>query len=173
MKCPANHELPHGTPNGECTPVYCSEQKFDTEETGLTVAEEAESPDEAADIEKALAREKARLKALKIPKGLKGGDAEAFVTEKMTELSVLAVADLEGQLRFGNDRARAAARREVLQATGHGPKEGAVGGGALIVIQAGDGSVSTLPPWKRKRPRQIASTQVVDANVKDAESNGD
>lgn len=24
MKCPAGHELPHETPNGQCTPIYCS-----------------------------------------------------------------------------------------------------------------------------------------------------
>lgn len=164
MNCPSGHSLPRAGPRGECTPMYCSEVT-EAHEGSVSLAEFKPDDTEEGAMQKALERERVRNRVLKTPKGLQGAHAEEFVSAKMTELSVLAAMELEGQLRFGNDAARRWAAEKALAATGHGPKDAAPSVGALIVIQTKDGSASTLPPWKRKK----IAAEVVDAVKKDDE----
>ncbi len=170
MKCPAGHSLPFIGPLGACTPMYCSEQKTEAEAQDVPVSDLASSDQsEAGAMQKALERERARAKVLKTPKGLVGAAAEEFVGTKMTELSVLAAMELEGQLRFGNDAARKDAAKTVLAATGHGPKDAQQAFGALIVIQAKDGSVSNLPPWRRKKLAVDTTAKILKKDDEDPE----
>lgn len=167
MICPEGHALPHETEAGQCTPMYCAEPPSSApppEASAIVPYEDRpkgktdlSGNNEEQFVQKALVREAVRNKHLKVPKDLKGAAADAYVDSKMTELSVHATAVMEEALRFGpslDTRMRAA--KEVLAATGHGPREPGGRVGALIIIQA-NGEQSTLPPWKR------AKVTVVDA----------
>lgn len=157
MQCPDGHNLPHETESGQCTPMYCaapSRSSSDPDVSAIVVRggddkADYSGTDEERHVNKGLVKEAIRNKALKVPTGLKGAAAEQHVDGKLTELSVAAVAVLEERLRFGNDDQRYRAARDVLAATGHGPREAGGRVGALIIIQA-NGEQSTLPPWKRK-----------------------
>lgn len=171
MPCPEGHDLPNRTPAGECTPLYCAVPPPNAPPvTAIVPVEEREDGVEYAEkleqrhLQKALVREALRDKQLKVPKGLKGAAAEAFVDAHLTELSVLAAKEYERALRFGDDSQRMKAAQAVLAATGHGPKESSSSGGALIVIQ-GDASVALAPPWRRQGNRKPA--QVIDVEAKD------
>lgn len=163
MECPAGHKLPRQGQFGQCTPMYCGDTNNvvdlavvgENHLTPLAADEDAE-----VELETALKRERARHKLTKPPRGLKGAQAEEYVTEKLAELSVLAIHEQEAQLRFGDPAARGRTAKEILAATGHGPKEGGGAPGALIVINA-NGEQSTLPPWRRKKGQVVESTAKV------------
>lgn len=173
MQCPQGHSLPHETEAGQCTPMYCVEPPDRAPPSELAAVIPPEQRHAQTDlsgkgeeqfVQKALVRESVRNKALKVPAGLKGAQAEAWTDAKMVELSVHAAAVMEEALRFApsmDTRMRAA--KEVLAATGHGPREAGGRVGALIIIQA-NGEQATLPPWKRKK---IEVVDAVDVKIEE------
>lgn len=100
----------------------------------------------------AIGRLAARRAFLQVPDGLNGEDAEAWADAKLTTLLPDAVADLEYDLKLGDDGQRRHARDRILDATGRGKRENGVGGAQPIIILTG-GAVQN-PPWK-KEPKVI------------------
>lgn len=96
----------------------------------------------------------ARAAILKTPKDLKPDEIEKWVEAKKLELLPWAMAELEYQLKFGDDKQRAEASREIRDATGHGKREIASAASTPIIILTGAG-VQQLP-WSQ------AKTQVID-----------
>jgi hypothetical protein len=74
----------------------------------------------------------------------------------------LAIADVEADLRWGDDTQRATARRQVLEATGRGRRDGIGGGsGPSIVIIANNPNGTIDLPWAQK----VASISTTDART--------
>lgn len=171
-RCPEGHILPNKTDSGNCTGLFCAEPGDGAPPESALVPPERRAPNvdysgdaEQKYVDKALVRESIRAKALGTPKNLTGAAAERFVEDKLVELSVPAVMELAGRLRFGDDDQRYKAAKDVLAATGHGPRDAANLGGALIVIQANGGAEAKVSRWRRKKGAP-PSEQVVDGAVK-------
>lgn len=174
-KCPKGHILP----NGDCTPLFCGNEAgkaglralkkskvqlprpknqlpaefAEQKELPPSVQTDAALTREHTVVSSAAARHKVRREFMKVPEGLQGADADKYVEEKLVELGPLAIAEIEYILRYGGDEQRYKAAKDVLAASGHGPKEAAAAVGALIVL-TGD---ATVAPWKKGK------VQVIDA----------
>lgn len=106
-------------------------------------------------------------------KPLTGKEAEDWADTKMVELLPLAIANLSEDLRYGSSGQRAAATRQVLEATGRARKEAMMGGGSPIVILTGAGDLEG--PWRKAAKlmadaaKEVSKTaQVVEGEVVDA-----
>lgn len=158
LRCPNGHNLPHKGDAGECTPVACGAPKVPSsitlpEATAAIVQAEKEAPGdvESARIHLAEARLAARHRALQVPKFDDAAQAEEWADRKLAMMLPLAVADVEADLRWGDDKQRETARRQVLEATGRGRREGIGGsGGPSIVIIANNPNGSIDLPWAQK-----------------------
>jgi hypothetical protein len=167
-KCPNGHKLPNHTKRGQCTPLYCAEEtpKPAKKPREADLATAPPTPTDIAAVANAEAREKLAIKKgqyeawrelVPVPEGLKGADAEKWADDKLTELLPQAVAHLEKDMKFGSDEQQAKARDKILDATGRGKVEKAVGANQVIVI----GNLAGLPWAKAQKP--TASVTVVDA----------
>lgn len=122
------------------------------------VKAEDEEVKETSRLERARRREQARRTMVALPGGLRGGDAEAWTAQKLVELSPLAAAEMEFQLRFGDDEQRKQAAARILDSTGHGKKDLATGGATIIINASGGINL----PW-RQAPKEVAGeTKVVE-----------
>jgi hypothetical protein len=97
------------------------------EEHGAEQAEEVR-------IRRAKGRLRAQHKALNVPQGLTGKAAEDWADKKAVELLPFAMAELEYQLSFGDNKQRAEAAKEVREMTGRGKRDGSGGGGPTIIL---------------------------------------
>lgn len=78
---------------------------------------------EASKLSVLAGRYAARLGVSKTPQDLKGGDAEEYAAKKLVEMLPAAVHEVEHQLKFGDDKQRMDAARDVLDANGMRRKE--------------------------------------------------
>ncbi len=214
LTCPKGHSIPHKTPNGECTPMYCagetrketkrektSKRKADLQVTKSAFEVKREEviikatkdlelkvlstslplPDGASEMlvnegrlevlsngSQAFGRHRARLSFIK---DLPPEDADEvtinnWADKRANQNLPMAIAEKEYQLRFGNDDQRDKAADTFLRMTGRYQKEGAVSGGAAIILNI-SGEGMQLPYM----PKRLVSPKVVDANaeVTDAE----
>lgn len=114
--------------------------------------------DESVRLGKGAGRFAARLSALGTPTGLQGVEAEKWADSKLVEMLPLAVAEVEYQLKFGDDAQREKAAGKVLDATGRGKKE-QQGNSAPTIILVGAGTGGALNyPWMKR-----AASAVIDA----------
>jgi hypothetical protein len=92
----------------------------------------------------------ARLELLGVPQGLKAQEAEAFAAARLVDLSPYAVAEMEYQLMYGNDKMRSDAARDILDRAGFGKKSegGGMGGPVIVVNLSGDGKLPWMPKEK-------------------------
>ncbi len=150
-KCPKGHKLPHSTDQGECTPVYCTQDSDDIPEDTQLVKHTA--TDEARnEVAKLVARHKVRTEAIGGIPPLSGVHAEEYVTKKFAELSVDAAAEMEWQLKYGDTKMRFAASQYVLDSTGHGKKaDGQTMGAQPIIIITGSQDGKYVPPWSKAK----------------------
>jgi hypothetical protein len=91
----------------------------------------------------------AAMKAyFKVPENLSGAEAEAWVTKRSIELSVDALAELERQLKLGDDFQRREAARDILKMNGLDKKEAPPQTNAVIVLNnpAGLAGIPWLKP---------------------------
>lgn len=155
-KCPEGHDLPRRLEGGTaCTPVHCAGD-------GTAAEAKAKGKREKHLVEGPLAKFTQRQALMTpVPKDLNAAESEAFVNAKKAELAPSAILELEYQLKFGTDEQRMKAAERILDATGHGKREGNFGSAAVIIVTGVD---ATKLPWK-------PSTQVVDSIVKDTKSN--
>jgi hypothetical protein len=146
--------------NGQCTPLYCvadegPARRFEqpsrapagegTEEKRLATVEADAEQDAKFDV----VRRKVRAKMVEQPseEAAQGGEAaEGWADSKLVRLLPLAVAEVEYQLNYGDDKQRMEAADRVLKATGRSTREAGIGGGQTIVLNI---SSSELP-WGRK-----------------------
>lgn len=186
LRCPRNHKLPHKTPSGECTPVYCAAvtrgqskewrsgaearttsttKKVKAEVKSLIVADEARAAAQVAE-EPALAEEieatrlmkqqhRFKMDALEIPHGLEGEEAEQFADKRLVKLLPAAIGELEWMLKFGDEKQRQDAAKQVMDSTGRGKRELAGASTPSIIINLSPGMSL---PWR-------AGAQVVEAPV--------
>ena len=219
LHCPKGHSIPHRTPHGECTPMYCAvtnapvagktkaNQKVLQTERKRQIANKKTS----FQIKRELAIEKAtkdlELEVLRTPLQIPDGansmlvnegrlevlaqgsanlgkhrarlsfikdmpvaDADEVTinnwTDKRTlQLLPIAVAEKEYQLRFGDDGQRERAADAVLKMTGRYQKEGALAGGASIVLMVGPGGMQLPYMPKRIIDGSASSEQVIDGKV--------
>lgn len=176
-RCPGGHGLPNHTNKGQCTPIYCALTTDDAdEETPEQEVERVARGKEKKDSEKELEQKRLmrtqmraamRQELVPVPAGLKGGDAEAWTGARLVELSPYAVAEMEFQLKYGDDEQRARAAARVLDSTGHGKKDLATGGATIVINMSGQGaqSIGAILPWRQQGAIQAPTPKTVDANV--------
>lgn len=143
--CPAGHELPNSIGGLECSSAQCAEALAPSSAPSPSLAGKEEKQ---FDQEVLYARrgENYRRKLVPVPEGLVGAEADEFVERRITELQPVAIAEVERQLRFGNDTERGKAARDLLDAGGHGKKDRLGVGANMIVINMGSsGSPPPLP----------------------------
>lgn len=170
MNCPKGHKLPNTAAYGQCTPLYCGEEKDETASIGkvkkvrkpkATKAAPQEAPTEVAltvpDFEIRAAR--GRQDFVKMPQGLEGAAAEAWADTKMVNLTPLALAELEYQLVLGDNDERWRAAKQVLESTGRGKKEQSGAGVSPILIING---AALVKPWSPKAKVEITEGEIVD-----------
>lgn len=168
LSCPEGHTLPCKTPQGECTPVYCADSSYrkgksDVPAIANSAADfELAAPADAESGRIALAQRRlqARLKALNVPEFADTEAAEQWADREMLMLLPLAVADVKADLQWGDDTQREKARRQVLDATGRGKRDGNanVGGPVIMIVGNADGGGIQLP-WAQ-RVASISTTDV-------------
>jgi hypothetical protein len=144
-QCPAGHELPHAVKGVECSSAACG---ADAETTTASSPVLANHEDRQFDneVKTALRGENYRRKLVPVPEGLTGADADDYVERRITELQPVAIAEMERQLRFGNDSERDKASRFLLDAGGHGKKDRLGVGANMIVINMGGSGNGSPPP---------------------------
>lgn len=153
LKCPKGHELPHSGEAGRCTTTWCgavastalvnvkaSPKSGPTsgvgfggdEEKGQTEAGVVKAAER--DVMYAQARARVRAKALGLDTLARptDDDLEGYALKKATSLLPEAMAEIEYQLKYGNDGQRKEAALDVLDMTGN-RKRDAVGGGAHTI----------------------------------------
>lgn len=106
--------------------------------------------DETARLGKAMGRHLARHNFLKVPKGLEGAEAEQWADSKLVNLLPDAVAELEYQLKLGDDSQRERAAKMVLESMGRGRRESGGGSNAPVIIIAGGAGGQVQVPWAQK-----------------------
>lgn len=152
--CPQGHKLPYRSSGGECTAIYCVEAdkkasralvKASPKEAAKAIREEASEVEatEARRLARAQARLKARAGLISVPDLQDPEAAEDWAVRKKHSLVPYAVAELEYQLKYGDDTQRANAAKEVLDRTGHGKQDKSNLGGAVIILTGG----SIQLPW--------------------------
>lgn len=144
-RCPSGHELPHAIDDLECSSAQCASSIEVTSAPSppLVGNEERQFIKE---VETAQRGESYRRKLVPVPVGLVGAEADEFVERRITELQPVAIAEMERQLRYGNDTERGKAARDILDAGGHGKKDRLGVGANMIIINMGGSSGSNPPP---------------------------
>lgn len=144
--CPKGHPVRTRYGRRQCSQMRCGEdaqaeagsQDIDLDALAKTDPKESEF--------------QSRLQLAKVPKGLTGDAAVKWSQEKMVDLLPEAVANLAHDLRYGNEKARAAATEKVLAANGLDKKDaGAQGQHGLIILQLGtDSAKQENIPWLQR-----------------------
>lgn len=139
-KCPSGHKLP----KEGCTPLFCV--------TGATaLAASAPVKKVSGEYEQSLTFAKSRneaREALVPAPNLTGAAAEEYVEEKKVALLPQALAEVEFQLRYGDNKERAEAARDVLRMNGMLNRDAPTGVAPTVIINMGD--KQALPWLKRK-----------------------
>jgi hypothetical protein len=149
-KCPGGHKLP----KEGCSPLFCVDGEALPPSTALSVAEKerpavaSEAAEEAREkLSFALARENVRRELVPVP-NLEGADAEEYIEKKKVALLPVAIAEIETQLRFGDDKARVEAARDVLRMNGMLNRDAPTGVTPTIVINMGE---KPQLPWLQRK----------------------
>lgn len=182
-RCPKGHALPHRTNKGNCTPLFCAGSTPGKKETttgssklakktaaslqttALADADVQELAEVTTRIARAETRHKARMDYLKVPEFNDPKERDRWIEDKKQALIPLALADVEYSLKLGDQQERERARKEVLDMTGHGKREG--GGGStspLIVLMGVSGNLAENP-WVRHAAEE-KEVKVIDATNK-------
>lgn len=176
LKCPAGHALPHKTKQGRCTTEWCALAKGEEESLGEapikllapapTVSTKALAKAEAEDLVQsdtmrleteqriAEAHRQVRRRVVGVPQTIE--DPEGYAQAKAVSLLPEAMAEIEYQLKYGDDRQRAEMADRVLDMTGNRKRDALAGGGQTIVLQF---SPADAPSWADRG----ASRMTIDA----------
>lgn len=160
MTCPEGHQLPHAGEKGQCTPLRCAwsgqrapfEAVADAPRRKKALAvKEATSPEEAAEVHMQLRHRKVNL-----PPDLTADQSEEWAENRLNELRAVAVADMEWDLRYGDETQRREARRDLLAATGMRNREQLGSVAPSIVINFG--ADRDAPEWLRRAAEKEIQT---------------
>ena len=168
--CPAGHRLPKHGPEGQCTPLWCAaggkkgakavaagDAMLPTQpkKRGRAAPSGADAPfadlgaakqGAMAKIEGAMVRREVRREVLGgLPSELEGEEAETWTQRRIVGLLPDAVAEVEYQFKFGDDKQRLDAADRVLDMNGYRRREATGGAGQTIILNLGAGSL----PWQQ------------------------
>jgi hypothetical protein len=119
-------------------------------------------------VGKRIAERAVRLALVKAPQNLTGADAEEWADKKSVDLLPDALAQIEYDLKYGDDGQRREAARDVLDMTGRRRREGGGNVAPTIVLNLG-GAL----PWERVNEKVTAGTVTrVEAGKDAAAGNG-
>jgi hypothetical protein len=156
--CPNGHPLPHIGPKGECTPVRCG---------GEGVARKLKEPrGDAArggnedDFRERKNRAERFAKEMEVPAGLEGAEAEEWAAKRVATLLPFAVARLEYDLLYTQDKELQQKARDRILDAGGITKKDAVSGGQQIIILNGVGSPAEWLKGTKKAPQVVEGTVV-------------
>lgn len=161
-RCPKNHALPHRTNRGNCTPLFCAGSASGTAGLAKKEAKELKTQDlgdvDDAELEvvsrriaAASTRHKARMAYVKTPETfVDPKEREKWIEDKKQELVPIALADIEFSLKLGDQQEREKARKDVLDMTGHGKRDGGGGSTSPLIILAGVTGNLGDNPWVRR-----------------------
>jgi hypothetical protein len=137
LSCPGGHDLPRPG----CTPLSCVDKV-----TSLSRAKAVPpNPEDDEKMTFAVARKGARETLVQVP-NLSGADAEEYVEEKKVALLPQAMAEIEFQLKYGDNKERIDAARDVMRMNGMLNRDAPTGVAPTIIINMGDKKL----PWQKK-----------------------
>lgn len=151
-KCPEGHTLPHKFNGVRCTPLACgqlSKGRAISQAGAVNNLKIRDEKEELKFIERnakkdaAFAQTRLTVRNSMVeqpPEGLDTAEAEEWTQKKMVALLPAAVAELEYQLKFGDDRQRMDAARDVLDANGMRKRDAITASGQTIVL-----NIANLP----------------------------
>lgn len=153
LLCPDGHKLPHVLSNGaQCTPAFCAVQNMGNALAKKKEEAIADRDDEAIAMEKAkrhsslaISREKLRKKLVERPEFPDAKAAEEWTQDRVVKLLPDALAEVEYQLRFGDDAQRMGAARDILDANGMRRRDATASGGQTIILH-----MNSVLPWQDK-----------------------
>ena len=161
--CPGKHRLPHKGTRGFCTLSHCGDsakpakpvvtvRRAKPEDMPPPTAIARGRPVDLDPVSMSLARAKTRL-ALVPVEVVPPEDVEVWTQKKAVSLLPGAMAEVEYQMRFGDDKQRIDAARDVLDMTGNRKRDALGGGGNTIILNLSQGDL----PWlKRAVPEVVA-----------------
>lgn len=121
-------------------------------------------------VGKRIAERAVRMALLKMPEGLSGADAEDWADKKAVELLPQAMAQIEYDLKYGDDSQRREAARDVLDMTGRRRRDGMVASAPTIVLNLGGGH---MLPWEKASAQVATGTATrIEAGQSTATGNG-
>ena len=175
-KCPAGHTLPNRTDTGSCTPLYCGAENGVEGTISLLgemkVAKASRDfvaqgklakgvPKKVKGVDAlavARGRFNQKLALAEVPDGISGEEAEKWADARLVKNLPVAVAEIEFNLRYGDDAQRERAAQKVLDATGRGKGEkGNTGTSPILIVNMGGG---LSLPWRK------ASGETIDGEKK-------
>ena len=153
--CPQGHVLPHE----KCTRKKCRDAPALAMDPSLKDEMKAVADEETRALALSGARSSAILKALGIPQGLVGADAEEWCNAKLAEMRVTALALQDYLMKHGTPSQSARASEKILEIT---EKQGQIASVAPIIIINGQGGAA-IPPWRR----EVVEGEVVNGKAMD------
>lgn len=123
------------------------------------MAAKAEKAGELVRLAQGIGRWAAAKAHFKVPDGLEGAAAEEWVSRRALMLSVDALAELERQLKLGDDTQRREAARDILDMNGMRKKESVGGANTPIIMLVNPNGGPVQVPWAQRAP--IGSTAII------------
>lgn len=182
LECPEGHALPHKTKKGRCTTEWCALEAPEKVPGELTITGKAfNEPDATAlarseaaedlkasvqrletDARIAEAHRQVRRKVVGVPTQIE--DPEGYAQAKAVSLLPEAMAEIEYQLKYGDDKQRADMADRVLDMTGNRKRDAIAGGGQTIVLNF---SPHDAPAWAdRGAARMTITAEPVEKGTK-------
>ena len=173
LSCPAGHVLPHKTKKGRCTTEWCALEapapmpgtltvtgKAFNEPDATSLARAEDKEDVAASVRSmeveariAEAHRTVRRRVVGVPANIE--DPEGYAQAKAVSLLPEAMAEIEYQLKYGDDKQRADMADRVLDMTGNRKRDAIAGGGQTIVLNF---SPHDAPAWADRGAARMTIT---------------
>lgn len=123
-------------------------------------AAKAQKGEELLRLAQGIGRYAAMKAYFNVPEGLEGSAAEEYVQRKALMLSVDALAEIERQLKLGDDNQRREAARDILDMNGMRKREASAGNQAVIILNNPAGLAGL--PWLKVKDAPAIEGEVVD-----------
>lgn len=140
--CPQGHILGEGV---RCSKKRCRDAPPLAADAGIISAMKVVESQTIEELALSGARTSAILKALGVPQGLEGADADEWCTKKLAEMRMNALAIQDYLMKHGTTSQMEKASAKILDIT---EKQGQIASVAPIIIINGAGGAA-LPPWRK------------------------
>lgn len=152
------------------SPTLAGEQVRQADALAKVAADAApatESDDKtASQLAKAVAKRAMRRNLVPVPEGLDGADAEEWAQKKAVQLLPDAAAELEYQLKYGDDSQRREAARDVLDMNGMRRRESGGNNAPTIILNLGN----TKLPWEQKTDEKVVAGEATRSEAGKAQA---